>query len=337
MKPALRIGVIGVGAIAQVAQLPTLARLRGAQLVALCDNDGPQGARARRATRCSRRLHGHRRDARVRRARCGGDLDAEPFARAARAERARGGRARAVRAAARAERARHRAHSRGGDAERQEGRRREQSSLSLRRAGRGRVSARRRAREAQRRAHRCVSDDRSAPNGWRHRRANLGGGAFMEFGFPLLDLALWLADFPDAVRVCASRWNAAVRRLQWRMRCSCTSSAHKARRSPSMSAGPTSAQEDRWWFDVLATRGSAQLSPLQGREGAQRDAGRRDAARRRGARERDDPVVPRRARALSRGAARGSRYETPPDQVVVCTRLPRRSSRRRMKGKRLAC
>ncbi|HEV7704571.1 MAG TPA: Gfo/Idh/MocA family oxidoreductase, partial [Gemmatimonadaceae bacterium] len=42
MKPALRIGVIGVGAIAQVAQLPTLARLRGAQLVALCDNDGPK-------------------------------------------------------------------------------------------------------------------------------------------------------------------------------------------------------------------------------------------------------------------------------------------------------
>ena len=42
MKPALRIGVIGVGAIAQVAQLPMLARLRGAQLVALCDNDGPK-------------------------------------------------------------------------------------------------------------------------------------------------------------------------------------------------------------------------------------------------------------------------------------------------------
>ena len=42
MKPALRIGVIGVGAIAQVAQLPMLARLRGAELVALCDNDGPK-------------------------------------------------------------------------------------------------------------------------------------------------------------------------------------------------------------------------------------------------------------------------------------------------------
>src|ERR671933_613320 len=42
MKPAIRIGVVGAGAVAQVAHLPAIQRLRGAQLVALCDNDGPK-------------------------------------------------------------------------------------------------------------------------------------------------------------------------------------------------------------------------------------------------------------------------------------------------------
>jgi predicted dehydrogenase len=42
MKPAIRIGVVGVGAIAQIAHIPVLAKMRGAQLVALCDNDRPK-------------------------------------------------------------------------------------------------------------------------------------------------------------------------------------------------------------------------------------------------------------------------------------------------------
>ena len=39
MKPDVRIAVVGAGAIAQVAHLPVLAKMRGARLVALCDND----------------------------------------------------------------------------------------------------------------------------------------------------------------------------------------------------------------------------------------------------------------------------------------------------------
>ena len=46
MASDLRIGLVGAGAIAQLAHLPLLARMRGAQLVAICDNDGPKaGAR----------------------------------------------------------------------------------------------------------------------------------------------------------------------------------------------------------------------------------------------------------------------------------------------------
>ena len=42
MKPAIRIGVVGVGGIAQIAHIPVLSKMRGAQLVALCDNDRPK-------------------------------------------------------------------------------------------------------------------------------------------------------------------------------------------------------------------------------------------------------------------------------------------------------
>ena len=38
----MRIGVVGAGAIAQLAHLPVLAKMRGAQLVAICDNDRPK-------------------------------------------------------------------------------------------------------------------------------------------------------------------------------------------------------------------------------------------------------------------------------------------------------
>jgi predicted dehydrogenase len=39
MSSELRLGLVGAGAIAQLAHLPLLARMRGAQLVAICDND----------------------------------------------------------------------------------------------------------------------------------------------------------------------------------------------------------------------------------------------------------------------------------------------------------
>ena len=39
MKDATRIGLIGAGAIAQTAHLPVLSKMRGAELVAICDND----------------------------------------------------------------------------------------------------------------------------------------------------------------------------------------------------------------------------------------------------------------------------------------------------------
>ncbi len=42
MSAPLRVGVIGAGAIAQVAHLPTLSRLEEFELVSICDNDVPK-------------------------------------------------------------------------------------------------------------------------------------------------------------------------------------------------------------------------------------------------------------------------------------------------------
>ena len=42
MTDTVRIGVVGAGAIAQLAHLPVLAKMRGAQIAVICDNDGPK-------------------------------------------------------------------------------------------------------------------------------------------------------------------------------------------------------------------------------------------------------------------------------------------------------
>ena len=39
MKADVRIAVVGAGAIAQMAHLPVLGKMRGVEVVALCDND----------------------------------------------------------------------------------------------------------------------------------------------------------------------------------------------------------------------------------------------------------------------------------------------------------
>ena len=38
---------------------------------------------------------------------------------------------------------------------------------------------------------------------WRHHRGTAGGGAFMDLGVQVLDLCLWMVDYPQVDRVCA--------------------------------------------------------------------------------------------------------------------------------------
>jgi predicted dehydrogenase len=78
----------------------------------------------------------------------------------------------------------------------------------------------------------------------------------------LLDLALWLADFPEPVRVSShmdrSRGAAAVEEAM-SVQLECAGGLSFVFDVSAAYVG----EDERWWFEVLATRGSARLSPLR--------------------------------------------------------------------------
>jgi predicted dehydrogenase len=98
--------------------------------------------------------------------------------------------------------------------------------------------------------------------GWRSRRPESGGGAFLEHGVPLLDLALWLADSPEPARLTAhmdrGRGASAVEdAMVVQLECVGGMSLLFDVSSAYIGAG------ERWWFEVLGARGSARLAPLR--------------------------------------------------------------------------
>lgn len=257
----LRFGLVGAGAIAQLAHLPALERTRGAELVALCDNDGPK-ARAL-AERFGVRdvftdiddlfdfdeldaviiaTPNHLHEPHVLAAlKAGVDVLCErPLSLTAR------GVDRILAAAQRANRKvvvgnNHRFRAdiqqlqrfiKGG----------ELGALTGIRGG--------------------DYQFRRTQGGWRNRRAEAGGGAFLELGYPLMDLALWLADFPEPVRVSAhydrGRGAGAVEdsmavqvEFAGGLLFTCDVTWNYV------------GEGDRWWFEALGSRGSARLAPLR--------------------------------------------------------------------------
>ncbi|HEX5435978.1 MAG TPA: Gfo/Idh/MocA family oxidoreductase [Gemmatimonadaceae bacterium] len=260
MKPAIRFGIVGAGAIAQIAHLPVLSKMRGAQLVALCDNDGAKAraladrfgvpnvftdiedllmAEELDAVVVSTPNHLHEPHVLSALAAKVHVLCERPLALTVRGvQRILDASARAERKVAVANNLRFRADVqaltgflRGG----------ELGKLGGVRSG--------------------AYQPRRASDGWRQRRAEAGGGAFLELGLPLLDLALWVADFPDPLRVSAhmerGRGASAVEDSMMVL-LECTQGTTIAIDACWSYVGT----EERWWFDVLASRGSARLAPL---------------------------------------------------------------------------
>jgi predicted dehydrogenase len=257
----VRVGLIGVGAVPQTAHLPILTKMRGASLVALCDNDGPKArAIADRFgvpdvfTDIDDLLELETLDAVViatpnhlhephvlsaLRAKlhvlCG-----RPLALSVR------GVERILSAASKAERFvqvdnhnRFRADVQALDRFLHGG---ELGKLTGIRAGSYQLK-------------RMLGD-------WRYRRAEAGGGAFMELGYPLLDLALWFADFPAPVRVSAHmerpRGSSTVEDTML-VQLECAAGTSFSFDVNWCYIG----EEDRMWFEVLASRGSGRLAPLR--------------------------------------------------------------------------
>ena len=98
--------------------------------------------------------------------------------------------------------------------------------------------------------------------GWRLRRQEAGGGALFEQGFPLLDLAMWLADFPVPERVWARadrpRGVSAVEESAF-VAVECANGISFTFDISWAYVG----QEERWWFETLHARGSSRLAPLR--------------------------------------------------------------------------
>lgn len=260
MSP-VRLAVVGTGAIAQLAHIPVLAKMRGVQLVALCDNDGPK-ARA-----LADRFGVPDTFTDIEDLLSADDLDAvvvatpnhlhEPHVLAALAakrhvlcERPLSLTARGIeRILAASERAgrkvvvanNHRYRSdvqaldrflRGGELGRLQGVR--AGSYQLKHGGAT----------------------------WRDRRAEAGGGAFLEDGFPLLDLALWLADFPDPLRVSAHMQRGGGKSAvedSMLVHLQCAQDITFSFDVCWCYVG----QEERWWFETLSSRGSGRLAPLR--------------------------------------------------------------------------
>jgi predicted dehydrogenase len=261
MTDPVRIGVVGAGAIAQLTHLPVLSRMRGARLVGLADNDRPKArALADRFeipdvyTDIEDLLESDELDAVViatpnhlhephvlSALAAGVDVLCErPLALTSR------GVERIVNSAAKAGRKvlignNHRFRSdvqalagflRGG----------ELGKLTGIRAG--------------------AYHHKRADQGWRQRRVEAGGGAFFDYGMPLLDLALWLADFPEPERVVAhmergNGKNAVEEAMLVQLVC-----ASGAVFNFDVSAAYVGAEE-RWWFETLSARGSTRLAPLR--------------------------------------------------------------------------
>lgn len=256
----IRLGLVGAGAIAQLAHLPVLSRIKGAQLVAICDNDGPKaGALAQRLgvpdifTDMDELLDSEEVDAVV--IATPNHLH-EPHVLRALKQKVHvlcerplsltiGGVERILKTAEAVDRKvvvgnNHRFRS---DVQ--------QLSRFLQGGELGRVIG---VRAGQ-------YQFRSGVQGWRNRKAEAGGGAFLEYGYPLLDLAMWLTDFPKAVRVTARMDTTGSGSVEDMMivHLECENGITYVIDVSWAYVG----QDERWWFEVISSKGSARLSPLR--------------------------------------------------------------------------
>jgi len=315
MKDATRIGVVGAGAIAQIAHLPVLAKMRGVELVAVCDNDRPKArGLADRfgipdvftdiedlleldeldAVVVATPNHLHEPHVLSALAAKRHVLCERPLALTSR------GVERVLAAAARAERIVTVANNHRYRTDAQA------LSRFIESGELGRIMGIRAG----------AYHFRRPPEGWRFRRAESGGGAFLDHGAPLLDLALWVSDFPEPVRVVAHmdrpRGASAVEEAM-AVQLECAGGISFLFDVSSAYVG----EEERWWFEVLATRGSARLAPLRvvkELNGRPTDVSPAGAAGRESAFNQSYRAELAHFVALARGEMP---YEPPTDQVVL--------------------
>lgn len=95
---------------------------------------------------------------------------------------------------------------------------------------------------------------------WRHRRTRAGGGVLMDLGFQMLDLALWLLDYPEPQRVVAHLHRSPGLEVEDSAVLLLHLAGHRVVNLEV--TWSLQAERERQYLDLLGSAGSAKLSPL---------------------------------------------------------------------------
>jgi predicted dehydrogenase len=104
--------------------------------------------------------------------------------------------------------------------------------------------------------------NRYQPRGrtWRDRKATAGGGSFMDLGVPMLDLAMWMMDYPRPERITAHMYSRPGSEVE--DAAMIVVSLEGSRVINLEVTWNLLAQRDRQYLHLLGTSGSGSLSPL---------------------------------------------------------------------------
>jgi predicted dehydrogenase len=97
--------------------------------------------------------------------------------------------------------------------------------------------------------------------GWRLRREEAGGGAILDLGLPLIDLGLWIAGWPAVKRVAAHLTRQGKDGVE-----DMGSALIVCENGVSITVDVSwrhMGEGERFWFDVVGAKGSAAIQPLR--------------------------------------------------------------------------
>lgn len=97
--------------------------------------------------------------------------------------------------------------------------------------------------------------------GWRLRREQAGGGAILDLGLPLIDLGLWLAGWPAPKRISAHLTRPAREGVE-----DMGSALIVCENGVSITMDVSwrhLGEGERFWFDIVGAKGSAMIQPLR--------------------------------------------------------------------------
>jgi len=259
---SIRVGIVGAGAIAQIAHLPVLRKLKGVQVVGICDNDMPK-ARALAARFETGAAYDDIEEllevARV---------DAVVVCTPSHLHEAHAIAAMAAGAHVLVERPA--ALSSAGVARLLKASERYKKTLLVAMNGRFRADVQavqgflKGGELGALSTIRCGWQVFRTPHltlGWRSRRAESGGGVMMDLGLPMLDLALWLAGTPAVERVSAFLDRAQGKQVDeiGAVHLFCDGGLSIFCDVSWRHVG----EGERTWLDLQGAKGSASISPLR--------------------------------------------------------------------------